>query len=249
MNKAVVVAISAITFMVYLLVLTNPFYDYGRMISAFLVVATFGVVLLLVARHAIRITKTVTLQGVGSGFALRSANQAIWAAEDHVVGWPSGTFNTEWDSERARLVAVEFLPKGSGGIVMVFVRVPWKIALFIVNAFSAFGRYGSLIGFILASVALGNFLFLFVVPLALAWLVEVAFKRLARSRIEVTAEEIGDATRLTFSFQGASALVMMKNVMNAFDSPELPPRYAGLVAPVAQSVLSDSPKSPASKEV
>ena len=240
MGKLAVSTISIITFVVYFGILIAPTFDYGRMIFAFLIVAAFGVVVLMVARYAITITKIVTLKGVGSGFAISSANQAIWAAEDHVIGWPSGTFLTEWDQQRETLVAREFLPQGSGSIVMSFVKVPWKIAVYIVAAFSVFGVYGFFVSLFLAVIALGGFLFFFVVPLALAWLVEIVFKKPARSLIEITVEELDDAAQLTFKFKGASALIVMNNVMNAFNPPVLPPKYAGLIAPVMSTVASAS---------
>jgi len=247
MGKFTVAVISIITFVVYLLILLTPSFDYGRMIMAFLIVAAIGVTLLMVARYAVTITKSVTLKGVGPDFAIRSANQAIWAAEDHVVGWPSGTFETTWDEPRNMLVAKEFLPHGSGNIVLSFIKVPWTIAIYIVAAFSAFGVFGFFVGFFLAAIALGGFLFFFVVPLTLAWIVEIAFKKPVSSMIEIDVAALDDATQLTFRFKGASALIVMNRVMNAFNPPVLPPKYAGFIARTTPDVASTStqPASPA----
>lgn len=244
MGKFVVAAISVVTFVIYLLVLTVPTFSYQRMIAAFFIVAAIGVGLLLLARYAVTITKTVTLKGVGPDFAVRSASQAIWAAEDHVIGWPSGTFTIEWD-QHGGLRAKEFLPHGSGNIVLSFVRVPWNIAVGIVAACSLLGVVGFLIGLFLAFIALGAFLFFFVVPLALAWIIEVVFKKPASALIEVSVEDLEDAALLAFRFKGASALIVMNSVMRAFNPPVLPSRYAGLVAAATgaadESVFPQSP--------
>lgn len=228
MGKLAVALITIALVIFYTIILVTQ--GYLGMIFTFLIVAAVGVALLLIARYAVNISRTVTLKGVGTGFALRSAEQAIWAAEDHLVGFPSGTFVPKRGEAVNTLVAEEFVPKGSGEIVKAFVVIPRNIAVGIFAVFAVFGWVGVLIGFFLAAFGLGLFLFFCVVPLALAWLVEIAMKPVVRSRIEVLATEIDGGVELTFTFRGSSALLLIKNVMRAFVPPTLPARYSGLVA-------------------
>ncbi|MCT9002613.1 hypothetical protein [Microbacterium memoriense] len=229
MGKLTVTLVSIAIVIVYGIVwIANP-NGYFGMILTFVIVAAIGVTWMLVIRYAVTITRTVTLTGVGVGYALRSVSQSIWAAEDHLVGFPSGTFEVKTGDESNSVIATEFVPKGSGGIVLSFIRIPGAIAATIFLAFAQFGVFGFFIGFFLAAIGLGIFLMLFVVPLAIAWLVEIAFKPLLKSQISVTASEADDAVTLEFRFRGASALLVMKRILRAFDTPVLPPRYAGMV--------------------
>lgn len=237
MGKFAVALITIALIIFYTIILFTQ--GYLGMILTFLIVAAIGVALLLVARFAVRLERKVALMGVGTRFALRSAEQAIWAAEDHLVGFPSGTFVPERGDVPDTLIAKEFVPKGSGEIVKAFVLIPRNIAVGIFMVFAAFGWVGGLIGFFLAAIALGLFLFFCVVPLTLAWLVEIAMKPVVRSEIKVVAEEIDGGVELTFTFSGASALLLVKKVMGAFAPPTLPARYSGLVG--APSTVAPAP--------
>lgn len=229
MGKLAVGVISALIILIYGTILYVPSFSYSRMTNAFIVVALIGVALLLIARYAVSMTKTVTLEGVGPGWATRSARQAIWAAEDHVVGWPSGSFEVRSGDRPNQIVGEEWLPKGGSYLLKRFVQVPWTIALAITGFSAIFGWIGLLIGFVLAATAYVGFLFFFVVPLLLAFLVEVLFKKRVASRIEIEAVEFGDGSQLTLTFRGASALLVMNKVLGAFERPKLPARFAGLV--------------------
>lgn len=232
MGKFTVVLVSIAIVLFYGIVWASNPNGYFGMLLTFVIVAAVGVVALLVTRYAVTITRSVTLNGVGVGYALRSASQSIWAAEDHLVGFPSGTFEMKTGTTPHEIIATEFMPKGSGSIVLGFIRIPGVIAVGIFSVFAHFGLFGVLIGFFLAAIGLGIFLALFVVPLAIAWLIEIAVKPLVKSQITVTATETPDAVTLDFRFRGASALLVMKRVMRAFETPTLPPRYAGM-APAA----------------
>ncbi len=230
MGKFAVGVISALIILVYGTILYVPTFNYFRMTMAFIIVALVGVALLLIARYAVTITKTVDLDGVGPGWAARSAGQALWAAEDHVVGWPSGSFEVKNGDHANHIVGEEWLPSGGGHLLKRFVQVPWNIALGITGFFAIFGWIGLLIGFVFAASAYVGFLFFFVVPLLLAFLVEVLFKKHVASRIDVVAVETNVGSQLTLTFRGASALLVMNKVMGAFGRPKLPARFAGLVA-------------------
>lgn len=240
MGKLAVGVISALIILIYGTILYFPGFSYSRMTMAFIVVALIGVALLLIARYAVSITKTVTLEGVGPGWAARSARQAVWAAEDHMVGWPSGSFEVRTGDGPNQIVADEWLPKGGGQLLKRFVQVPWNIAVAITRLSAVFGWFGLLIGFILAAQAFVTFLFFFVVPLLLAFLVEVLFKKRVASRIEIEAVEFGDGSQLTLTFRGASALLVMKKVLGAFERPKLPARFAGLVNQPAPATAGQS---------
>jgi hypothetical protein len=239
-GKLAVGVISALIILIYGTILNFPGFSYSRMTMAFIVVALIGVVLLLIARYAVSITKTVTLEGVGPGWAARSAWQAVWAAEDHVVGWPSGSFEVRTGDRPNQIIADEWLPKGGSQLLKRFVQVPWNIALTITRFSAVFGWIGLLIGFILAAYAYVTFLFFFVVPLLLAFLVEVLFKKRVASRIEIEAVGFGDGSQLTLTFRGASALLVMKKVLGAFERPKLPARFAGLVNQPAPATAGQS---------
>ena len=241
MSKFAVAAISAALLIFYIIIFATQ--GYGGMILTFVIIAAVGVVLLLIARYAVTIRKTVTLKGVGEDFALRTASHAIWAAEDHLVGFPSGTFEPKRGDEPGTLVAKEFIPKGSGEIIKAFIRNPRNIAIGIFAVFAVFGFWGMVIGFFVALFGLGLFLFFFVAPLALAWLVEIAVKPIVRSRVDVTARSVDDAVELTFAFRGASALLILPRVMKAFTTPQLPAKYSGIVAaPQRPAVAAPAPQ-------
>ncbi|XBH21442.1 hypothetical protein V5R04_14705 [Jonesiaceae bacterium BS-20] len=240
MGKLAVGAISALIILIYGTILYVPHFDYSRMTKAFFIVALVGVALLLVARYAVSITKTVNLKGVTPSWAIRSAGQAIWAAEDHMVGWPSGTFEVQPGDQPNQFVGEEWLPKGGSQLLKSFVQVPWNIAIMITGFSAIFGWVGLLIGFILAATAYISFLFFFVVPLLLAFLVEAIFKKWVASRIEVKAVQIQDGSQLTLTFRGASALLVMNKVLGAFEPPKLPARFAGLVAQPAPTNTGQS---------
>lgn len=240
MGKLAVGVISALIILIYGSILYVPYFDYSRMTTAFIVVALIGVALLLIARYAVSITKTVVLEGVGPGWAVRSARQAIWAAEDHVVGWPSGSFEVRSGDGPNQIVGDEWLPQGGSQLLKRFVKVPWNIALMITGFSAVFGWVGLLIGFFVAATAYVGFLFFFVVPLLLAFLVEVLFKKRVASRIEVEAVEHGDGSQLTLTFRGASALLVMKKVLGAFEPAKLPARFAGLVSQAAPVAVGQS---------
>lgn len=236
MNKLVVTGVSLVTFLIYFIVLMVPEFSYGRMVAAFLIVAGIGVIGMFVARYAVTVSKTVTLKGVGAGHALRSAQQSVWAVEDHILGWPSGTFEfpPDLNTSANTIVAREWAAKGSGNIVMNFIRIPWRIVLVLTGIFAIFGFVGMIITFLVGLFIMAAFVFFFVVPLAIAWLVEIALKPFLRSEIVIVAEQIdADTSQLTFRFRGSSALLVMKRMLKAFDAPTLPPRYAGLVPAAA----------------
>ena len=229
MNKLVIAGISLATFLAYLVILTVPSFSYGRMVAAFFVVAGIGIVGMGVARYAVCPTRAVVLKGVGIRFALDSAHSAVWAAEDHVVGWPSGTFATEPHPEKFGFIATEWVARGSGNIVMNFIRIPWNVVLILSGFFLIFSWIGAIVAFFVGLFVLSIFAFFFVVPLAIAWLVEIAAKRPLRSQIVVFADQLDpDTTQLTFEFRGVSALLVMKRVLSAFDPPELPGRFSGI---------------------
>lgn len=231
MNKLVVAGVSLVTFLVYLIFLTVPTFNYGRMVLAFFIVAAIGIVGMLVARYAVCRTMTVVLNGVGIDYALRSASHAVWVAEDHVIGWPSGTFEIKGHSDKPGFVATEWLARGSGNIVINFIRIPWKIVVVLSGAFLIFSWIGAIVAFFIGLFVLVMFAYFFVVPLAIAWLVEISAKKPLRSEIVVVAEQLdADTTQLNFEFRGVSALLVMNNVLNAFSPPVLPGRFAALVA-------------------
>lgn len=200
---------------------------YVTMIFVFICVALVGVLILLIARYAIKREQTVTLAGVGPGFALESARQSIFSAEDHLVGFPSGSFEIATWSDQG-FEAKEFIPKGSGSVVMRFIRIPGAFATMLVAIGSEMGLIGFFIGLIGASLLMGAFLVLFVVPLTLAWLVEIALKPLVRSDISVSAVSKGDVVDLVFVFRGLSAFFVEKKVLSAFRPPNLPAKYSSL---------------------
>jgi len=238
MEKLTVWAISIAIFLTYVVILSSA--GYSGMIVTFLVVAAVGSGLMIVARYIVTIRKTVTLRGVGSHYAITSASHAIFAAEDHVIGFPSGSFNVTVTESGTGIAATEVVPKGSGSVVLRFIQIPWAIALYVFGFFALFGLWGALIGFVVAAAALGSFLFFFVVPLALAWLVEIAVKPLVASRVDVQAVEIDDAVQLTFIFRGASAFLVKNKMLGAFIPPVLPPRFAGLIS--APGLVAPSPQ-------
>lgn len=238
MNKLVVMGVSLVTFLIYLVILCVPSFSYDRMIRAYFIVAALGVLGMFIARYAVTVTKTVKLKGVGAGFAFRSAHQALWSAEDHLLGWPSGTFEfpDELNSTEGKLVAREWAAKGSGNIVLGFIRIPWRIVLTISTFFLAFNWIGAILAFVFGLFMLIWFAFFFLVPLVIAWLVEIALKPFLRSEIVAIAEQIdSDTAQLTFQFRGASALIIQKRVMSAFDAPKLPAKYAGLTASTSEA--------------
>jgi len=237
MSKFAVALVGAALFFVFFLILTIPTFDYFRMLSAFFIVAGIGVLLLLVARFAITRRRTVVLKGVGRGFALRSASHAIFAAEDHVVGFPSGTFSAS--SSGNSILAEEFVPKGSGQIVMKFIRIPAVIAGGAIYIFSSMGVIGFFIGLALGILGLGFFLFFFVVPMVLAFVVEIAMKPVIKSKITVDSTVLpDDAVQLDFTFRGPSALLVERKVMRAFAAPVLPARFSGLVTNLVPAASS-----------
>lgn len=241
MNKLVVAGVSLVTFLVYLIFLTIPTFSYGRMVLAFFVVAAIGIVGMLIARYAVCLTRSVTLTGVGLDYALRSASHAVWVAEDHVVGWPSGTFEIQRLADRPGFVATEWLARGSGNIVMNFIKVPWKIVIVLSGVFLIFSWIGAIVAFFVGLFFLVMFAYFFVVPLAIAWLVEITAKNPLKSQIIVVADQLdADTTQLSFEFRGVSALLVLNNVMNAFNPPALPDRFAGLIVAPADSARDES---------
>ncbi len=235
MEKFTIGVISLLILCVYIFILFNS--GYVGMIVVFVVVAVIGVIGLLVTRYIAKSVQTVQLAGVGKGHALRSASHAVFAAEDHVVGFPSGSFEVEYKPTGDGLVATEFIPKGSGSIVMRFVRAPFYLGAALVAVGARSGVPGFFVGLFGAFFLVGAFLFFFVVPLTLAWLVEIALKPLVRSQIDVTATEENNVVTLTFEFRGASAFMVQRKVLAAFVPPVLPARFAGLVPGAAPQAI------------
>jgi hypothetical protein len=65
-----------------------------------------------------------------------------------------------------------------------------------------------------------------VLPAVFLGVCEIALRRLARSRIVVTAESDGNDSRITVSLTGPSAWMVSSEISRAFASPQLPARIA-----------------------
>lgn len=224
-NKASVWLLSIALVVFYLIVFMLA--GYGGLVEFYVVLAVAGSAALVIARYAVKLEATVTLRGVDRAYALRVASHALYVAEDNLVGFPSGKFETARTEDPAVIVATEFKPRSSHRMVLRMLLVPWAIAGSIVMFITVATRNGwaFLIGQSLRIVAFMYFMFFFIVPLALALLVELILKRFVGSVITVRAVEEGSDVQLHFTFQGASALLAKARLLSSFEAPELPARF------------------------
>lgn len=224
-KKASVWLLSIVLIVFYLFVFMAV--GYSGLIVFYIVLALIGSAVLIIARYAIRQEATVTLRGVGAGYALRVAGHALYATEDNLVGFPSGKFEVADGPTPNSIVANEFKPKSSHRLVLNMLLVPWAIAGSIVLFFTAVtdnwivfiaGQVGRVMAFM-------YFMFFFIVPLGLALLVELVLKKFVASVITVQATEGDNEVQLAFTFQGASALLAKTRLLKSFDTPVLPARF------------------------
>lgn len=224
-NKAAVWLLSLALIVVYLLVFLAV--GYVGLMAVYLLLAVLGSMILIFARYAIKDEATVTLRGVGVEYALRVTGHALYAAEDNTVGFPSGKFEVADGPGPLSILANEFRPKSSHKLVLRMILVPWAVAGMIVWGVAE--ATDSLAAFAFAQgvrvVAFTYFMFFFIVPMALALLVELLLKKFVASVITVQAAEGDNEVELHFTFQGASALLAKKRLMSTFEAPVLPAKF------------------------
>jgi hypothetical protein len=148
----------------------------------------------------------------------------IESCYDGQFGFPTGLFRIE-ESNPGRLVAREYLPKGSH-----FLEILTRFYRAVLGFFSFFGGFGALFGLALA-VMLTPFLLY-------AALTEVALRHLLRS--EIVAELFDDrgTAGIQITLRGPAALLVGRRIEHAFNPPALPERVAvaaGLAQPGAVS--------------
>ncbi len=222
--RVMTAAIVVIYFIVFLV------FGYVDMVLIFAALAIIGAVALTAARFVV-VSSSVTLRGVGVGYALATAAHALWVVDDFRLGFPSGTFLISEGHDPNALVASEFKPKSVGGaMLMTIFLIPWRITGAIVRTVASIADSGLvyLIAQAIRICLMAFALFLFIVPLLLAWVLEGVLKPVVASEIRVTAESAQDAALLHFTFRGASALMVRPTLMSAFAAPALPCRYASL---------------------
>lgn len=236
-NKASVWVLSIVLVVFYLFVFVSLGYE--GLIKVYLFLALIGSAVLVAARYLIKQESSVTLRGVGVGYALRAASHALYATEDNRVGFPSGKFEVASGVAPNSIVANEFKPKNSHRLALNMLLVPWFIAGSVVLFITAVTESGRafLIGQLARVIAFVYFMFFFIVPLLLALVVELILKRFVASVITVQATEGDNEVHLKFTFRGASALLTKAQLLKSFEAPVLPAKYhTPAMAQTAQAV-------------
>jgi len=224
-NRNAIWLLVPILLLIYLLVFIRV--GYAGLIVVYLVIAAVGSAALLVTRYAVKKEAVVTLRGVGVPYALRVAGHALYATEDNLIGFPSGTFEVAPGDSPNVIVASEFKPKRSHRVVLDMILLPWVLAGRVIAAVTSNSR-NPLVLLVGQTIRVSIFvycLFFFIVPLGLALLVEVVLKNFVASVITIEATEADNEVRLTITFQGATALMVKDRLLRAFEAPKLPSRY------------------------
>ena len=224
-KKASVWLLSVVLAVIYLIVVLTVGYD--GLVTAYVALAFLGSAVLLATRYLVKQEASVTLRGVGVGFALRAAGHALNVAEDNLVGYPSGQFVTEPGETTDSIVAREFRPRSSHRLVLSIMMIPWAVTGSVVAFFTALTSNALvwMVGQFIRVMTFVYFVFMFIVPLALALVAELVLKRFVASVITVHATEGENEVHLAFTFQGVSALLAKARLLKSFEVPVLPAKY------------------------
>ena len=237
-NKSSVWLLSIILLVFYFFVLIAVGYE--GLIGVYIVLALTGSAALIGARYLIKQEASVTLRGVGAEYGLRVARHALFATEDNLFGFPSGKFEVVDGETPHSLLAKEFQPPSSHRLVLNMLLIPWSIAGVVVVLITRITNSGwaFIIGQVVRVFAFIYFMFMFIVPLLLAVVVEMGLKKIAGSVITVQAIEGENEVQLAFTFRGASALLVKSGLLKSFEAPALPAKYhTAAMAQASQALL------------